>query len=192
MSNNHSTFSQNQKVAFAAAANPHEWLLVAVNLHEQAQLLRQNRGRSLLTLRQPGHEPVTWDDTNRATYLLAAFAMENMLKAFLVYEHPNTVAEGYLKKITTHDLGKLADHSSLVPYKLRDRWVFEALAQGNESWARYPCGRNADDLRPQGLFISKLWYKYYAMMAAYTVKMQQLLTKGWIDPYGNQSTWRFE
>lgn len=185
------TFSQEEQKAFAAAANPHAWLLVAVNLHEQAVYLWRNRGRSRLTLRRPGQKDVTWDDTNRATYLLAAFAMENMLKAFLVYEHPNVVADGYIKDIATHDLSKLADLSSLIPYKVRDRWVFEALAEGNESWARYPCGRDADDIRPPAQFTEKLWDKYCSAMGVYITKMQTLLTKGWRDPYGDLGRWIF-
>lgn len=138
-----------------------------------------------------GHSSVTWDDTNRATFLLAAFAMENMLKAFLVYEYPTTVAEGYLKDITTHDLWRLAERSSLVPFKVRDRWVFEALADGNESWARYPCGRDADNVQPEGQLTSRLWLRYCAMMKSYTRKMHKLLTKGWTGPYGYYGAWTF-
>lgn len=90
-----------------------------------------------------------WDSTNRSVFLLAAFAMENMLKAFLVYEAPKFIADGYLKGITTHDLAALARSSNLVPYRDRDMWVFEALSDGNESWARYPCDRNANDVQPE-------------------------------------------
>ena len=185
------SFTQAQKLAFVDAANPHEWFLTAVSLHTQAITLWRNRGHSRTTHTRVGHRPVTWDDTNRATFLLASFAMENMLKAFLVYEHPDTIAEGYLKNIATHDLPKLAGLSSLVPYKVRDRWVFDAFAEGNESWARYPCGRDANDLRPQGHFTSRLWLKYCAMMQAYTNKMQKLLTRGWMGPYGDYGTWTF-
>lgn len=185
------TFTQEQKQAFVDAANPHQWYLVALNLHDQAKALWRNRGRGQMTLSGSGRAPVTWDDTNRATFLLAAFAMENMLKAFLVYEHPETVADGYLKGIATHDLAKLADQSALVPYKVRDRWAFEALAEGNESWARYPCGRDADDVALEGHFTVELWLKYCDMMAVYAVKMRKLLTKGWTDPYGEYGRWTF-
>jgi hypothetical protein len=188
---NQQSFTEEQKLAFVDAANPHQWYLTAVNLYAQSLTLWRERGRSQTTMSGPSHSPVTWDDTNRATFLLAAFAMENMLKAFRVYEYPDSVGEGYLKDITTHNLWKLAQGSSLVPYKNRDRWALDALSEGNESWARYPCGRNANDVRPEGQFTVNLWIKYRAMMALYTIKMQNLLTKGWTGPYGYYGTWEF-
>ncbi|MCC5778503.1 hypothetical protein H7H48_05530 [Nitratireductor sp. B36] len=184
-------FTQEQKLAFVDAANPHQWFYTAENLHNQAYALWSNRGRSQTTLSQSGRASVTWDDTNRGTFLLAAFAMENMLKAFLVYENPSSISDGYLKEITTHDLWRLANRSSLIPYKDRDRWVFEALSLGNESWARYPCGRNADDIQPEGQFTKKLWEKYCAMMRAYANKIKKLLSKGWDGPYGYYGRWIF-
>ncbi|CAM3126634.1 hypothetical protein COSO111634_02995 [Corallococcus soli] len=70
-----------------------------------------------------------------------------------------------------------------VPFKVRDRWAFYALAERNESWACYPCRHDAGDVRPEGQFTAKLWLKYCAMMPPYTDKMQKLLTKEWAGPY---------
>lgn len=182
-------FSQDQKKAFVDAANPHQWFLTADNLHSAAHALWCRRGMSQLTRSEPGHSPVTWDETNRATFLLAAFAMENMLKAFLVYEDPSLIEEGFISKITTHNLWSLANRTSCIPYKARDRWVFEALSEGNESWARYPCGRDADDIQPEGQFTVRLWEKYCSMMNIYTVKMKKMLSKGWVGPFGFYGKW---
>lgn len=186
------TFTHDQELAFVDAANPHQWLLTATNLRQQALSLWRNRGRSQITLRRAGQSPEIWDDTNRAIFLLAAFAMENMLKALLVYEHPAFVAGGRLTEVVSHDLGKLAARSSLVPYRTRDKWVFDVLAEGSLSWARYPCGRDADDVRPEGQFTVDLWLKYCAMMDAYANKLRRLLTRGWIGPYGPYGTWEFK
>lgn len=185
------TFTHEQELAFVEAATPHQWLLTAISLHDQAVTLWRNRGRALTTLKRPGQPDETWDDTNRATFLLAAFAMENMLKALLIYENPAFVAGGRLTEVATHDLIKLAARSSLVPYRTRDNWVFEALSEGNLSWARYPCGRDADDVRPEGQFTIDLWLKYCAMMEAYANKLRKLLTRGWTGPYGPHGTWEF-
>jgi hypothetical protein len=185
-------FTQAQKLAFVDAANPHQWFLTANNLRDQANTLWSSRGRSAISMMREGNPQITWDETNRATFLLAAFSMENMLKAFLVYENPSFVDDGYLKDITTHDLSKLADRASLVPYKARDRWVFEALTEGNESWARYPCGRDADDIQLESHFTVKLWEKYSDMMNLYSNKMKKLLSKGWDGPYGHYGKWKFE
>lgn len=186
------TFDHTAELAFVDAANPHQWLLTAISLHEQAIALWRNRGKSQLTQTAKDGTRTTWDDTNRATFLLAAFAMENIIKAFLVYEHPAFIAGGRIQGITTHDLVKLSEQSTLVPYAMRDRWVFEALAEGSTSWARYPCGRDADDVRPEGQFTARLWVKYCDMMAAYTAKLRKLLTKGWKGPYGRYGNWTFQ
>jgi len=191
MSKQTKVFTREQCEAFLDAANPHQWYLTADNLHHQALALWRNRGEGQLIMRRDGHPSISWDATNRATFLLAAFAMENMLKAFLVYEHPEFIADGYLKSITSHDLPKLADRSSLIPYKVRDRWVFEALAEGNESWARYPCGRDANDIQIEQQFTVNLWIKYCDLMRSYTSKIQKLLTQGWKGPYGFYGSWAF-
>jgi hypothetical protein len=43
-----------------------------------------------------GERTVSWDETNKATFLLCAFALENAIKAFLVYEHPDWVSDGHI------------------------------------------------------------------------------------------------
>lgn len=185
-------FSQDKKNHFVDAANPHQWFLTAANLHSNAQALWGRRGMSQLTRYEAGYFPITWDDTNRATFLLAAFAMENMLKAFIVYEDPSAIAEGSLSKIiTTHDLWTLANRTSCIPYKVRDRWVFEALSEGNESWARYPCGRDADSIQPEGQFTVRLWEKYCSMMDLYAAKIKKMLKKGWAGPSEFYGRWEF-
>ncbi|WP_281701321.1 hypothetical protein [Acetobacter malorum] len=184
-------FLPDQKQAFVDAANPHQWFLTAENLHSAAQTLWGHRGTDKITRSGSEYPSVTWDETNRATFLLAAFAMENILKAFLVYEDPTVIKEGFLTKITTHDLWSLANCSSHIPYKARDRWVFEALSEGNESWARYPCGRDADHIQPEGEFTIRLWEKYCVMMEVYKKKIKKLLTKGWVGPSGPYGRWKF-
>lgn len=89
-------FTRTECEAFVDAANPYQWLLSAESLHRQALALWRNKGNGQIAFTREGQPTLTWDFTNRSTYLLAAFAMENMLKSFLVYEHPEYVADGYL------------------------------------------------------------------------------------------------
>lgn len=184
-------FTRAECEAFVDVANPHQWLLSAEGLHRQAIALWNTRGTGQLALKREGQPTLAWDFTSKSTYLLAAFAMENMLKAFLVYEYPEYVADGYLTGITSHDLPALADKSSLLPYRARDRWVYAELAAGNESWMRYPCGRNANDMQIEQQLSVKLWLKYCDVMQLYESKMERLLTKGWTGPYGFYGSWEF-
>lgn len=171
--------------AFAEAADPHAWLLASDSLHEQAvALYRRRRAGGVLT-RRDRTGAVSWDNTNKATFLLCAFALENAIKAFLVYEHPAWVSDGYLhSEICPHKLVALSERSSLIPYRSRDRWVLAAFEDGNESWMRYPCGRRASDLHVELAMPDRLWAGYTRVMRGYGAKLIRLLGKGWDGPHG--------
>jgi hypothetical protein len=131
------------------------------------------------------------DDTNRATFLLGAYALENAIKAFLIFEHPSFVADGQLgRAIRSHKLVSLSQLSNLIPYRDRDAWILAAFEAGNESWMRYPCGRNADELQPEDQMTTRLWNAYRRVMRGYGSKLKRLLGRGWTDPYGEKSTWQ--
>jgi len=190
--------ARRQKVAFSAEqcrsfvdnANPHQWLLVADSLHQQAVALRSRHGRSMLTLRERGRAPTSWDETNRATFLLCAFALENALKGLIVFEHPQWIADGYLAaEICTHKLTELRKRTALVPARLRDRWVLETFETGNESWMRYPCGRRADDIQAEGHLHGRLWNGYLRVIGTYGKLLVRLLGKGWNGPMGWYGRW---
>ncbi|MDB5418526.1 MAG: hypothetical protein JWP50_1945 [Phenylobacterium sp.] len=181
-----STFTEVECRAFADAANPHQWLLTADSLHEQAIDLYHRRKESGFLRRHGANEPaVVWDNTNRATFLLCALALENAIKAFLVYEHPEWVSEGFLhEEMCSHRLVTLGGRSTLIPYGERDRWVLAAFEDGNESWMRYPCGRRANDVQEEQAMPEKLWAGYIRVMRGYGTKLIRLLGKGWTGPHG--------
>ena len=191
MSSKRLAFTPEQCGEFARAADPHQWLLTADSLHRQAVALYQQRGRGQIVQRTPGQPPVSWDDTNRATFLLAAFALENALKAFLVYEHPGYVADGFLsKEICSHRLVALSKLSSQIPYRIRDECVLAAFEAGNESWMRYPCGRDANSLQPEAQLTDLLWSGYRRVARGYGLKLKRLLQKGWNGPHDCGGTWQ--
>lgn len=143
-------------------------------------------------VRRGVNEPtISWDNTNRATFLLCALALENAIKAFLVYEHPEWVSDGYLHpEVCSHALVSLSARSSLIPYRKRDRSILAAFEEGNESWMRYPCGRRADDVEPERTMSDRLWTGYARVMAGYGTKLMRLLAKGWSGPHGaDYFTW---
>ena len=138
-------FTEEECKKFEEVANPHQWLLTADLLHDQALELYARRERGFLF--HTGSDGVLlgrWSATNKATFLLCAFALENAIKAFLVYEHPAWISHGYLHdEICNHKLVALSRKSSLIPYARRDAGVLAKFEEGNESWMRYPCSRRA-------------------------------------------------
>jgi hypothetical protein len=190
MPKNRPDFSEHKCKEFVAAADPHQWMLSAADLHEQAVALQERRGLTQVVFSGPSQPAVTWDGANRATFLLAALALESAIKAFLVYEHPEWIRGGWIDdELRSHRLTKLADKSSLVPYRMRDQPILAAFEDGNESWMRYPCGLNADRITSQRQMEDDLWQAYRRVMRGYNKKLARLLAKGWTDPYGQKCQW---
>lgn len=175
---------------FADLANPHSWLMTADSLHEQAVAMWKRRDSSKIIRRSAEGEVRVWDATERATVLLAAFALENAIKAFLVYEHPQWVSNGRLSRhLTSHQLTELRAKSTIIPYRNRLTYVLEFFGGGIESWARYPCALSAAqsvDLPSLSLFV---WHDYCKLMRAYGRKMEGLLAAGWKGPHRQGGTW---
>ena len=171
---------------FVETANPHSWFLVADDLHYQAKILMQNFGTRTLTRRDlTTGDSISWDNSNRAVFLLASFALENAIKAFLVYDHPGWISNGTLSKhLKTHSLTKLSKMSNLVPYKQRSQAILKIFEDGNESWARYPCSLKKDFTREPLILDHELWCGYLWLMKAYGKKLINLLSKRWDGPHG--------
>jgi hypothetical protein len=174
-------------------ANPHSWLLTADSLHEQALALYARRGHLTLTLVRRGVDPQTWDGVNRSVFLLGGFAVENMIKAFLVYENPHWISNGRLSRnLRSHRLTELQAQSQLIPYKRRYRWVLAQFEEGLESWARYPCGLSIGMTTHQKRMHHEIWTGYCRLMTACGKRLMVLLRKEWHGPHGFRGHWTFQ
>lgn len=175
---------------FVDFANPHSWLLTADSLHEQALGLWRRRDDSRIIRRSAAGETRVWDATERATVLLAAFSLENAIKAFLVYENPHWVSNGRLsRQLKSHRLLQLRAMSKLIPYRNRLTYVLEFFEGGIESWARYPCALTAADSVDLPTLHPFIWADYLKVMRAYGRKMEKLLIAGWQGPHGKGGSW---
>lgn len=171
---------------FAQEADPHSWLLVADNLYEQSLFLYQQFSLAKLTkLDGRGAILGEWPRSNRATFLLAGFALENAIKAFLVYENPEWVSQGMLAKpLRSHRLAELSNMSSLIPWKKKGPAILSRFEEGLESWARYPCGLYASGTQHEQNLPDALWIGYLGLMKAYGRELMNLLQQGWEGPHG--------
>jgi len=177
-------YSLSQSIEFEEIANPHSWFLVASELHEQAKLLRDGTTSKISRRNFPCSTIKTWNSSNRTVILLAGFALENIIKAYLIYEHPNYVRNGLLSNnIKTHKLTKLAKGSSLLPYQSQGSNTLKYFEEGLESWARYPCGLNWAQTKEQNILSKKVWKNYLWLMRAYESRFRKLVLKGWKGPH---------
>jgi hypothetical protein len=184
-------FTQRQTEEFEMAADPHSWFLSAAALHSQAVVLYSRRGCGMLTKLDASDKIVgSWSETNKATFLLCAFALENAIKAFLVYENPAWISGGYLHdELCSHKLVALSKKSTFISNKTRDQWVLAAFEEGNDSWMRYPCSRRASDLKAEPQFQSSLWVAYLGVMRDYGAELARHLKRGWRGLHGFGGSW---
>jgi hypothetical protein len=170
----------------AELAGPHIWLLTADNLHQQAKALYALRGRSSMIHIDPVRNVTTHDGVNKSVFLLAGFALENALKAYLVFEHPEWISNGRLSRnLRLHSLTGLQGQSNRVPYKRKMTWVLAEFEDGLESWARYPCALTLEETTAEKAVRHDLWTCYLRLMRAYVSRLRGLLSKQvWKGPHG--------
>lgn len=188
---------KNDYEVFEEAAVPHSWLMVANELNEQAEACFERKGQS--RIHQFGSTPeehiATIDQANRAAFLLGGFALENMIKSYLVYENPKWIANGSLSnELTTrgHELSQLARKSKTLPWPKKGEPVLVAFESGLSSWARYPCPRRIAELRSPRYFTDELWGKYRTLFQRYDSKMKLLLGRNWQGPHSFQGHYKFD
>lgn len=185
---------QDADLKFAEMATPHAWLMTADNLHEQTLHLYSRRGQSALThVDHRSGASETWDGINKSVYLLGGFALENAIKAFLVYENPSWISNGKLsKRLRSHSLTSLQKQSRLIPFKRRYLWVLQQFEEGLETWARYPCSLSVERSMVERMMQHSVWSGYLRLMGAYGARLKDLLSRGWHRPHGSYGRWTFQ
>ncbi len=186
-------FSLKQSIEFEKYAHPHSWFLVASELHEQAKSLKTLSSSEITRIDYEQNKFNKWETANRSTFLLAGFALENILKAFLIYENPRLIENGTLsREIRLHKLSELALKSKLIPYKDRSTNTLRYFEDGLESWARYPCSLNINETKEQELLSKKMWGNYLWLVRAYEKRFKKLIAKGWDGPHEFSGSFKIE
>jgi hypothetical protein len=177
---------------FVEFANPHSWLMTADNLHEQATAIYEGRDRSSITTKVDASNVILEQTRgiDKSVFLLGGFALENAIKAFLVYENPSWVSNGRLSgKLKSHSLTELQRQSKLIPYKKRYIKMLEAFESGLDSWFRYPCALTIENTQAGNHLYNHLWEGYVRVMRAYGRALSALLDRGWNGPHGCYGSW---
>ena len=177
---------------FALAAHPVNWYEVAKLLHEDAQALHE--APQGLVSQYDGKKFITRRTSDRSVYLLAAFALENLIKAFLIYEHPKYIGNGRLSReiLSRHGLSKLQQMCKKIPSPKRTLGVFKTLEVGVNSWARYPCATSANRQTDQLAVTPEFWEEYCRVFDLYSERLENLLGKNWKGPHGIEGKVTFE
>ena len=176
---------------FAEAASPLNWYEVAKLLHENAQILHE-APQGTISFSSGGTTKVR-RTSNRAVFLLAAFALENLVKAYLIHQNPTFIEGGRLAKelLNRHGLSGLQKICKHAPAPKRTRHVFETLEVGVNSWARYPCSTSAERESEERAVTPEFWAAYIEVFAMYSARLERLLSKKWKGAYGAVSYAKF-
>ena len=176
---------------FSQAAHPLNWYEVAKLMHENAKSLHE-MPQGTVTFND-GVKSITTPTSNRSVFLLAAFALENLLKAFLIFENPKYIEGGKLANqlLNGHSLSKLQKRCKKIPSPKRTRHVFETLEVGVNSWARYPCATSLQRETEERVVTPEFWQCYNDVFERYSKKLEQLLSKKWKGPYGEITSVQF-
>ncbi len=177
---------------FASGASPVNWYEVAKIMHENAQSLH-NTPQDLIT-HKTKDKSVTMRVSDRSVYLLAAFALENLIKAFLIYENPYYIEGGKLSReiLNGHGLSELQKKCKRIPAPKRTLHVFETLEVGINSWARYPCSTSIARETTERYVTPEFWESYKDVFDLYSKRLEELLSKKWKGPYGEVSYVEFK
>jgi hypothetical protein len=169
---------------FAESALPLNWYEVAKLMHENAHTLHDSE-LGYITY-SSNNKNSTRKISNRSVFLLAAFALENLIKAFIIYENPKYIEGGKLSKklLNGHSLSKLQQSCKKVPSPKRTLHVFETLEVGVNSWARYPCSTSIERESDERVVTPEFWQEYNKVFLLYSQKLEKLLSKKWKGPYG--------
>jgi len=169
---------------FAESASPLNWYEVAKLMHENAHILH-SAPQGYVSY-STGDKQITRRTTNRSVFLLAAFALENLIKAYLVYENPHYIEGGKLSKklLNGHSLSKLQQECKKIPSPKRTLHVFQTLEVGVNSWARYPCSTSIERESIERTVTHEFWHSYNKVFDLYSNRLESLLSKKWKGAYG--------
>lgn len=176
---------------FANSAMPINWYEVAKLLHENAtQLHAAPQGT---VVRSVNGKTYARSTSNRSVFLLAAFALENLIKAFLVYENPHYIEKGKISgALRSHKLSNLQKKCRKIPSPKRTLHVFETLEDGVNSWARYPCSLSIDQETEERIVTPAFWSEYNRVFELYSERLEILMAKNWKGPFGETVSVKFE
>jgi hypothetical protein len=127
---------------------------------------------------------------DKPVFLLCGFALENAIKAFVVFENPHWISNGRLSsRLKSHNLTGLQDQSKLIPRRKSSIHVLQEFESGLDSWFRYPCGLTIEKTLEELHLLDHLLDGYTKLMGAFGKKLISLLGKGWTGPHGSRGEW---
>jgi len=188
---------------FVRDALPGEWRSLAGELRDSAELLwndRSNGLRGILEQRievEDGEVRIINEtrkiySVSRPYFLLAGFALENLLKGFIVALDPTLIKEGKLDpQLKTHKLTDLANRIKELELTESERRFCSLAEDAIPYWGRYPVPLTYNKLVPEVGLTDELRSSFLSLFDRIDEKLYIEIRDGWDSGGGAASgiTW---
>lgn len=140
---------------FVMEGAPTEWLDSAEELMRAANILAEKskdmRSVSSLGLKDEDGDYGLIDTPglSNSYFLLAGFAIENLIKGIIVYNDPTVITKGKLdKKIDSHNIINLAQKIDEFSFTEKQKEVCKKIEEAIPYWGRYPIPTKQGEVAP--------------------------------------------
>jgi len=190
---------KNDIVIFVRDAMPGEWRSCAIEMRDSAELLWNDRNNALraevsnYTEVEDGKlcsrtETKKVYSMSRPYLLLAGFAIENLMKGFLVACDPSLINKGELNnELKTHKLTSLADKIDGLTLKENEKKFCEVADSAIPYWGRYPVPLAYNQVVPEVGLDDKLRLGFLSLFDRIDKKLYMKICDGWDSGAGAKS-----
>jgi len=177
-------------VEYVRDSMPDKWLEYSEELADAAERLWHVRSdRMTLSVNHSGRGDTDHIETApaqpRAYVLLAALALENVLKGLLIAHDPSLITGGSIpKRLRSHRLTSLAGQVSALELSASDRGVLSVCEEGLPSWSRYPVPLRREDHREVSIVPATFHDSFQHLHSRLCRSLYELIKNGWDSGVG--------
>jgi len=179
---------------FVRSAAPSEWLTVAEELKNAADLLlvHFHEGKTAGATHGTSKEfynVVDKPTLSRPWFLLVAFALENAIKGALLTQRPELISGGKLHPpLGSHKLTELVKQLNDFPLSKNEERLLKIAEVAGPYWARYPIPKDKENLSaeiPSDFLMARAFERLFIRAEN---MIRATMEVGWIGPDGSPHT----
>jgi hypothetical protein len=171
----------NKQQEFTLCSSPDNWCSCASELKNAFDILWVHEPEGLIT--SIGSNKYFYSNKSslsRACFLLAGYAIENLLKGLLITEHPEYVSQGKLSKgLSHHNLSTLANKITCIKFNSNEQSLLSLLGLYLTNLARYPVPLNSNQLEIEKPFTADIQILFNDLYLKLDKTIYSLTKNGW-------------
>ncbi len=140
---------KNSPEKYEILGHPTEWVQYANELFEASEILIKEKDNSILIKTDSdGKTILKKSGISRSYFLLIGFALENLMKGYIISRNPNFVKNGKIEKSisSNHNLFELSKKINEFMFSKSEIDLFKTLTEGIPYWTRYPIPKRFENI----------------------------------------------